>query len=147
MAQIEGSSQIRAPRPRVWALLNDPDVLARCTPGLTSLAPEGPDRYAATFTIALGPVKGTFQGRIEVADKVPDERMTLTVNARSPVGVVSARGTLRLEDEDGTTRVHWAGEPQLMGTLAAVGARLAQSVAKSQAEVFFQKLEQEATQP
>jgi carbon monoxide dehydrogenase subunit G len=61
--QIHGSSLVRAQRARVWTLLNDPDVLARCTPGLSRLVPDGEDRFAATFSIALGPVKGSFPSR------------------------------------------------------------------------------------
>ncbi|HEY8550459.1 MAG TPA: carbon monoxide dehydrogenase subunit G [Vicinamibacterales bacterium] len=142
--QIQGSSLVKLPRARVWQLLNDPAVLARCTPGLSRLDREGENRYAATFTVAIGPVKGNFNGHITVSDQVPEEAMTLTVNAKSPVGVIAARGHLQLADEGPDTRVTWTGEPQLMGTLAAVGARLVQSVAKSQVDTFFTRLEQEA---
>ena len=125
-------------------VLNDPAVLERCTPGLSKLEPEGEDRYAATFTVALGPVKGNFQGHISVTDKVLEEAMTLNVNAGNPIGGVAARGRLHLADEGTDTRVTWEGEPQLMGMLASVGARLAQTVAKTQVDQFFTSLEQEA---
>jgi carbon monoxide dehydrogenase subunit G len=142
--QIQGSHLIKAPRARVWELLNDPDALARCTPGVTDLRRDGEDRFAATFTVALGPVKGSFQAHVEVTDKVPGEAMTLRMNGRSPVGAVGAVGRITLADEDGATRVTWAGEPQLMGMLATVGARFAQTAAKTHAEAFFTRLEQEA---
>lgn len=142
--QIQGTSLVKAPRRRVWDLLNDPAVLARCTPGLERLEPDGEDRYTATFTVALGPVKGTFQGRIEVTDKAPLEAMTLSVAAKSPVGCVNARGRITLGDEGADTRITWAGEPQLIGMLATVGARLAAPVARAQAEQFFGSLEREA---
>jgi uncharacterized protein len=142
--QIQGSHLIRAPRARVWQLLNDPDVLARCTPGVTALEPSGEDRFNATFTLTLGPVKGSFQAQIEIADKVPSEAMTLKLNARGPVGTLGASGRITLADEHGATRVAWSGEPHLMGVLASVGGRFAQTTAKSQAEHFFAKLEQEA---
>jgi len=142
--QITGSHLIKAPRARVWELLNDPDTLARCTPGVTELSRDGDDRFAATFTVALGPVKGNFQAHVDVTDKVPGEAMTLKLSARSPVGAVGAVGRITLADEGDGTRVTWAGEPQLMGMLATVGARFAQTAAKSHAEAFFTKLEQEA---
>jgi uncharacterized protein len=141
--QIEGSRRIRASRDRVWSLLNDPAVLARCTPGVTSLEPDGENAYKAMFGLAIGPVKGQFRGQIQVQPEVPGERMTLTVQARGPVGAVSAIGQIALEaDADGTV-VAYSGEPQLHGMLAAVGGRLVQTVAKSQIDSFFARFEQE----
>jgi uncharacterized protein len=142
--QIQGSQIIRAPRARIWELLNDPDVLARCTPGVTALQPSGPDRFTATVAVALGPVKGSFQAQIETLDKVPGEGMTLKLSARGPVGTIGAVGRITLADHAGGTLVSWVGEPQLMGMLASVGGRFAQTAAKSHAEQFFTKLEQEA---
>jgi carbon monoxide dehydrogenase subunit G len=148
--QIQGEHLIHASRDHVWHLLNDPAVLARITPGVTSLVPEGDDRYKATITVALGPLKGAFQGLIEVTDKRPPEAMTLKLQARGPGGGMAAIGRLTLhEAETGTpaTRVEWSGEPQLMGLLATVGGRLVQGTAKTQADQFFTQLERELVRP
>lgn len=142
--QIQGSHHIQATRDQVWALLNDPDVLARCcAPGGAALEAEGPDQFKATVRVAVGPVKGTFQGHIRITEKTPPEAMTLTLIARSGVGGVSANGRIRLEEDDGGTRVVWSGEPQLLGMLASLGGRLLQGVAQAQAEEFFRRLEAE----
>jgi carbon monoxide dehydrogenase subunit G len=158
--QLQGEYVVHAPRERVWQLLNDPAVLARITPGVTSLIPEGGeggegtdgsegnDRYKATFVVALGPFKNTFNGRVEVADKQPPEAMTLKVQARGPGGGVAATGRITLSEDEsdpGATRVAYTGEPQLSGVLATVGARLVQGASKSQADQFFASLEREAT--
>jgi carbon monoxide dehydrogenase subunit G len=148
--QIQGEHLIHASRDHVWHLLNDPAVLARITPGVTSLVPDGDDRYKATITVALGPVKGAFQGLIEVTDKRPPEAMTLKLQVRGPGGGMAAIGRLTLhEAETGThaTRVEWSGEPQLMGLLATVGGRLVQGTAKTQADQFFTQLERELVRP
>jgi uncharacterized protein len=142
--QIQGSHLINAPRARVWELLNDPDVLARCAPGVTEVQRESADRFTAVFSVALGPVKGTFRAQIDLTDKTPLEAMTLKLSARGPVGTIGAVGRITLADEGAGARVTWSGEPQLMGMLASVGARFAQTAAKSHAETFFTKLEQEA---
>jgi carbon monoxide dehydrogenase subunit G len=142
--QIQGTSLVKAPRARVWALLNDPAVLARCTPGLESLEPDGEDRFKAAFTVKLGVVTVPFKGQIEVTDKVPEEAMTLSVTAGSAMGGANARGRIALGDEGADTRVTWSGEPRLVGLLASVGARLAEPVARAQAAQFFSRLEEEA---
>jgi carbon monoxide dehydrogenase subunit G len=147
---MQGEHVIRAPRDRVWRLLNDPEVLARITPGVTTLAADGVDRYKATIAVAVGPLKSTFQGQIHITDKQPAEAMTLKVQARGTGGGVTATGRITLEDapqEGGAdaTRVTWAGEPQLVGVLATIGGRLVQGAAKTQADQFFAALAREAT--
>jgi uncharacterized protein len=145
--QIQGEHLIHAPRDRVWRLLNDPDVLARITPGVTSLEPDGGDRYKATMMVALGPVKGSFKATMEIADKQAPEAMTLKVQARGPGGGLTAIGRIILVETEGgdATRVEWSGEPQLAGILATVGGRLLESMAAAQADQFFAQLEREAT--
>jgi carbon monoxide dehydrogenase subunit G len=146
--QLQGEYVIHAPRDRVWQLLNDPAVLARITPGVTELIPDGGDRYKATFVVALGPFKNTFNGQVEVADKQPPEAMTLKVQARGSGGGVAATGRITLREDEshpGATRVAWTGEPQLTGMLATVGGRFVQGASKAQAEQFFASLEREAT--
>lgn len=146
--QLQGEYVVHAPRDRVWQLLNDPAVLARITPGVTELIPNGDDRYKATFVVALGPFKSTFNGQVEIADKQPPDAMTLKVQARGSGGGVAATGRITLredESEPGATRVSWTGEPQLTGMLATVGGRFVQGASKLQAEQFFASLEREAT--
>jgi uncharacterized protein len=140
--QIQGTHLIGAPRARVWKLLNDPDALAQCAPGVTELRRDGDDRFAATFTVALGPMKSQFKATITLTDKTPLEAMTLELSAQSPMGAIGAAGRITLADEGEGTRVAWSGEPRLMGMLATVGGRFAQSAAKANAEAFFTKLEQ-----
>jgi uncharacterized protein len=144
---LEGSHFIHSPPNRVFALLTDPEVLSRCVPGVKSLVLDGTDSYKALVEVAIGPVKGKFDGKIAITEKVLDQSMTLKVEFKSPVGIANALGKLKLEPENDGTTVHWAGEPQLMGMIASVGARLIGSVAKSQADLFFSKLELETQAP
>lgn len=142
--KVAGSHVIAAPRERVWQLLNDPDVLARCTPGVTSMVADGADRYLATLKLGVGPVRGTFEGHLEVSEKHEPETMVLDVAGSGAPGGVRARGEITLEANGDTTVVHYVGEPQLSGRLASVGARLLSGVAKKMAGQFFSQLEKEA---
>lgn len=142
--KIEGRHEITAPRERVWQLLNDPEVLARCTPGVTSMVPDGEDRYRASLKLGIGPVRGTFEGHLEMSDRREPEAMVLDVAGSGGPGGVRARGEITLEDRGDTTVIHYLGEPQLTGRLAAVGARLLSGVAKKMAAQFFERLEREA---
>jgi hypothetical protein len=143
--QLTGTHVIQGTPEQVWAALNNPDVLARCAPGVKSLEATGPDQYKALVELAVGPVKGNYQGKISITDKDELRSMTLKVEAKAPVGVVMAVGKLNLTgvEEGKATRLDWEGTPQLAGMLASVGARLIGGVAKAQADLFFEKLQRE----
>ena len=142
--KLEGSHTISAPRSVVWEMLQDPDVLAQATPGAKSMEKEGEDAYKATLDIGIGPVRGTFDGRVHISDKDEPEAMTLNVQGQGGPGGIKAVGRLRLEDKGDQTVIHWAGEPQISGRLAAVGARLVGGVAKKMAGQFFDSIDKQA---
>lgn len=142
--KVEGSHTFAAPRERVWNALNDPAVLARVTPGVKKLEPQGQDTYKATIELAVGPVKGAYDGKVSITDKTAPERMTLRVEGGGKPGTIRATGELRLEEEEeGRTVVSYVGDAQVTGIVASVGHRLIGGVAKQMAGEFFKGLERE----
>ncbi len=144
--QVEGQEVLQAPVERVWEALNDPAVLQRCTPGLKSLEVEAEDRYRGTAEIGIGPLRGTFQGRVEVRDKQPHERLTLYAEGQSRIGGVQAQGLIRLTPQGQDTLVSYSGEARLRGPLATLGNRVLQVAARSLARQFFESLARELDQ-
>jgi uncharacterized protein len=142
--QIEGTNPVQASCSQVWAALNNPEILARCVPGVKTLTLEDENTFKMLLEVSVGPVKGKFDGKIEILERHEPNVVVLKISAKSPVGIVNATGTVRLEVTDTVTLVHWMGEPKLMGVLASIGGRLIEGVAKQQATIFFGKLEVEA---
>lgn len=141
--KVEGVYTLPAPRQEVWELLNDPQVLARATPGIKQLDPQGNDTYNATIEVGVGPVKGAYIGKVSIADKAPPERMTLRIEGGGRPGTIKATGELRLEEQDGKTVVAYSGDAQVTGLIASVGHRLIGGVAKQMVGEFFKALEKE----
>lgn len=141
--KVEGTYTLSAPRDEVWELLNDPNVLARATPGIKQLDPQGNDTFKATIEVGVGPVKGAYVGQVSIADKVPPERMTLKVEGGGRPGTIKATGELRLEEQNGKTLVAYSGDAQVTGLIASVGHRLIGGVAKQMVGEFFRALEKE----
>lgn len=141
--KVEGTYTLPAPRAKVWALLNDPKVLARATPGVKELVSQGNDVYKATIELGIGPVKGTYDGRVSIADKVAPERMRLVVEGGGKPGTIRASGELRLDEQNGQTVIAYTGDAQITGLIASVGHRLIGGVAKQMAGEFFKALERE----
>ena len=142
--KLTGSHTINAPRDKVFTMLQDPKVLANATPGVKSMTQEKEDVYNASLELGVGPVRGTFDGHVEITEKNAPETMTLSVDGQGGPGGVRAIGKLRLEDKGDTTVIHWEGEPQMSGRIAAVGGRLVGGVAKKLAGQFFDSVDKQA---
>ena len=110
---LEGTHKFSAPPERIWTLLNDPDVLARTTPGLSSLEPDGDDVYKARFRIKLGPVNGGFDGSLAVLDKDPPRGYRLEIDVGGRLGTTKAEGTFEIRGEDEGSVVAFAGDARL----------------------------------
>lgn len=141
--KIEGQHLLPAPREQVWDALNDPEVLTRTTPGLKTLTPTGEDAYDATIELAVGPVRGSYQGRARITDKTAPEKMTIVVEGGGRPGTIRATGALALEAQGDATQVRYVGDVQVTGVLMSVGHRLFGGVAKQMAGEFFKALERE----
>jgi carbon monoxide dehydrogenase subunit G len=144
---LDGSHHFKAPRDRVWALFNDPGVLARATPGCERLNPIGPDEFEATLSVGVAAVKGTYQGRLAITDKRPPEGYTLHVEGTGRPGFVKGEGRLSLTEQDGGTLATINAEAQVGGLIAAVGQRLVGAAARLLMSQFFSALEAELDKP
>jgi uncharacterized protein len=144
---LDGSHHFKAPRDRVWALFNDPGVLARATPGCERLNPIGPDEFEATLSVGVAAVKGTYQGRLAITDKRPPEGYTLHVEGTGRPGFVKGEGRLSLTEQDGGTLATINAEAQVGGLIAAVGQRLIGAAGRLLMSQFFSALEAELDKP
>jgi carbon monoxide dehydrogenase subunit G len=143
--KISGTQTVNLPRERVYDLLHDPGVLARCMPGCESLERIGEDEYAMRMKMALASVSGLFQGKVRATDPNPPESFRLIVEGTGKIGFMKGDGLLRLEEADGgATTVNYEGDVQVGGTIAAVGQRLIDTTAKMLIKKFFDRLGSEA---
>ncbi|MFM9105931.1 MAG: CoxG family protein, partial [Chloroflexota bacterium] len=74
--ELSGDHSFNAPRDRVWTFMLDPEVLRQCLPGCEKLDEIGPDEYEATMKIGIGAIRGTYQGRVKISDKVEPSSYT-----------------------------------------------------------------------
>jgi carbon monoxide dehydrogenase subunit G len=137
--KIEGRFIFPASSQEVWNLLTDPKSLQQCTPGCKRLTEIATDEFEATMELGIGPIKGTFHGKISMREKTPPQSYRLIIEGSGAAGFVRGEGTLTLQDEAGEqTAVHVSGDGQVGGVMAGVGQRLFESVAKQLMGQFFQ---------
>jgi len=138
---LDGSYTFDAPRGRVWQALQSPAVIAQCMPGCETFEEIGADRYEATMRIGIGPIKGTYTGRIHLRDRVAPEQYVMEVEGGGGPGHMKGSGLLTLEERGGQTVVSYDGDAQVTGKVASVGQRLLGVTAKQLITQFFKCME------
>jgi|YelNatPaOPRAMG01_1025707.scaffolds.fasta_scaffold00387_36 carbon monoxide dehydrogenase subunit G len=137
--RIEGEHVFKGPRADVYEMFRDPQVLASALPGTQELKKIDDNHFEGTINLRIGPVSGSFAGKLEVSDEVPPEKCTLTVEGRGAPGFAKGVGHVQFLDQgDGTTLMKYDGDVQIGGTLASVGQRMIDSVSKSMIRQGFE---------
>src|SRR5215470_5832513 len=137
--QMSDSQRIPASKEKVWAALNNPDILKQCIPGCQSLEMTSPTEMTATVVLKIGPVKATFGGKVTLSDLDPPNSYRITGEGAGGIAGFAKGGatvTLTSEGPD-VTVLHYEVDAQIGGKLAQLGGRLIDSTARKLAGEFF----------
>ncbi|WP_441244465.1 CoxG family protein [Tardiphaga sp. 768_D3_N2_1] len=139
--QMKDSQSVPASQQKVWAALNDPEILKQCIPGCQELDMTSPTEMTAKVVIKVGPVKATFGGKVTLSDLDPPIGYRITGEGSGGVaGFAKGGAAIRLEAvSDNETILHYEVDSQIGGKLAQLGGRLIDSTAKKLAGEFFTK--------
>ena len=141
---MQGSRTLAVDRPKAWEALNDPEVLKACIPGCDRIEATGPDQYAIGMSVKVGPVAAKFAGKIQLQDVQPPTSYTLRFEGQGgAAGFGKGQAQVRLEPRDPGCELTYTANAQVGGKIAQVGQRLIDGVARSMAEDFFKRFEQE----
>jgi carbon monoxide dehydrogenase subunit G len=145
---MTGEQQLTASRDKVWAALNDPEILKACIPGCQSLDKTGDNEFSAVATNRVGPVKATFKGKVTLTDLDPPNGYRISGQGDGGVaGFAKGGATVALAPKDGGTLLSYNVEAQIGGKLAQLGQRLVNGAAKKMADDFFQRFAAAVTGP
>ena len=138
--QMNDSQRIPASKAKVWAALNDPDILKRCIPGCQSLEMSSPTEMTATVVLKVGPVKATFGGKVTLTDiEAPTSYRIVGEGAGGVAGFAKGGASVRLQEESpDVTILHYEADAQIGGKLAQLGSRLIDSTSRKLAANFFE---------
>jgi len=137
---MSGEQQLSAPREKVWAALNDAEVLKLCIPGCETLDKLSDTEFQAVATNKIGPVKARFKGKVTLSELDPPNGYRISGEGDGGIaGFAKGGATVRLSDKDGGTLLTYNVEAQIGGKLAQLGQRLINGVAKKLADDFFAK--------
>jgi carbon monoxide dehydrogenase subunit G len=138
--KIEGSNEIPVARQKVWDAFLDPTVLEKALPGCEKLEAVAPGEYKATLKVGVGPIKGTFEGKVRLFDLEPPNKYRMAIEGTGGPGFVRGDASMELSDAEGGTRVGYSAEVQVGGLIASVGQRMLGGVSKMMLDQFFSKM-------
>jgi len=145
---MAGEQLLTAPREKVWAALNDTEVLKSCIPGCETLDKLSDTEFAVVATNKIGPVKARFKGKVRLSDLDPPNGYKISGEGDGGIaGFAKGGSTVTLTDKDGGTLLTYNVEAQIGGKLAQLGQRLINGVAKKLADDFFAKFAAAVQQP
>jgi len=145
---IKGEYRIAAPREKVFAALNDQEVLRACIPGCETLDKLSDTEMTAKVRLRIGPVSATFTGKVTLSDIDAPNGYRISGEGQGGVaGFAKGGAVVKLADDGGVTVLTYDADAQVGGKIAQVGARLIQGTARKLADQFFGKFAESVGAP
>jgi carbon monoxide dehydrogenase subunit G len=131
---------INAPRDRVYAALNDPEILKLCIPGCEELIKHSDTDLEAKVVLKVGPVKARFGGKVTLDNSGAPGSFSLSgEGSGGTAGFAKGGADVTLTEDGGQTTLRYTAKADIGGKLAQLGSRLIQSTAKKLSQSFFEK--------
>lgn len=128
--RFEGTTEIGAPRDRVWAFVIDPQQVGWCGPGVESIEEVDATHFKARAKVGIGVISARFNVNLELVETVEPDRAVIKASGQAPGSAVDATGQMLLSGPaEGPTTMAWSADVAIMGTIASVGARLIEGTA------------------
>lgn len=144
--EMQGSRRLAVTQQQAWEALNDPQVLKTCIPGCDKVEPTAENQYAIGMAVKVGPVAARFAGKIMLADVLPPNSYTIAFEGQGGAagfGKGTAKVSLAPPAEGAGCELTYTAQAQVGGKIAQVGQRLVDGVARSMAEDFFRRFDEE----
>ena len=142
--ELQGSRPLAVTQQQAWDALNDPEVLKACIPGCDKVEATGENQYAVGVAVKIGPVSAKFNGRITLSDIVPPASYTITFDGQGgAAGFGKGVSKVSLTPDGSGCVLAYDVQAQVGGKIAQVGQRLIDGVARSMAEDFFKRFDEQ----
>jgi xanthine dehydrogenase YagT iron-sulfur-binding subunit len=143
----EVASTLSASPDEVWRVLGDVHMVARCLPGAELTEDLGQDRYRGRARVGVGPVRLSFRGVAQVAERDEQARTMRVLAQGSDAGGGQTQADIRVTAAPGPDGCRLTAEARvyLSGRIAQFGRALAGDVSRRLFEQFAASVEQAVT--
>ena len=142
--EMQGSRQLAITQQQAWDALNDPAVLKTCIPGCDRVEATGDNQYGIGMAVKIGPVSAKFSGKITLSDIKAPESYTISFEGQGgPAGFGKGHAKVLLTPNEQGHVLSYTVQASVGGKVAQLGQRLIDGAAKSMAEDFFRRFDDE----
>lgn len=136
---LSGQETLAVSQLQAWDALNDADLLKASISGCESLTLIDEHEYEALMTVAIGPVKARFKGKLKLSDLQPPSSYSLAFEGSGgAAGHGKGLARVRLEAAGPVqTVLHYEVQASVGGKIAQIGSRLVDMAAQKMAVDFF----------
>ncbi len=136
--------QVSKPVAAVWTFFEEPELVARCLPGVEAVEVLDADNLSVRATQSIGPMTATFETKVTVLERVPNEMIRFQATGRTvrgAIGNVRTMNSVRLREVNGSTMVDVEADLILAGALGSVGQKAVARQASKVTEEFAGNLQ------
>lgn len=138
--QFAGHYLLGAPRPTVWAALNDTAILKAAIPGCERLIWTGEDALEVAVRVDLGVLHPLFSGELSLSGVVPAERYRLAGRGRGGLlGLAHGAADIVLADANQATDLVFLASGGASSMLMRLGRALLGDSAQAIIDSFFER--------
>ena len=142
--EMQGSRALAVTQQQAWDALNDPEVLKACITGCDRVEATGENQYAVGVAVKVGPVSAKFSGKITLSDINPPNSYTITFDGQGgAAGFGKGNSQVVLSPQGTGCELAYTVHASVGGKIAQLGQRLIDGVARSMAEDFFRRFDEE----
>jgi carbon monoxide dehydrogenase subunit G len=141
---MQATRELAVSQQQAWDSLNDPEVLKLCIPGCDSVLSTGENQYAIGMALRIGPVSAKFKGQITLTDIVPPHSYRILFEGQGgPAGFGKGQAEVQLSPTSTGCTLAYTVQASVGGKVAQLGQRLIDGAARSLAEDFFRRFDDE----
>ena len=140
---FEDRITIKAPAPRVWAFLLDPNCIAACMPGVENVTQVDDRTFDAAIAASVGPMSGKFSFRAHIVESNPPTEMAAEIDGVDSVtrSAVSGKVAMTLDPVSAeATALAYRATVDVKGRLAILGEMVLRATASLMLEECTRRL-------
>jgi carbon monoxide dehydrogenase subunit G len=127
---------INAQRERVYALLTDPNFIAKTLPDAEEVRVLDDHSLEGKMKLKIAVVSTTLKMRMSVDKTTPPEKATLTAEGTGSGSTLRVNSVFELSG-DTPTKMAWTADAEIGGIMAGMGASLLKGFASKKVEEIF----------
>jgi carbon monoxide dehydrogenase subunit G len=136
--------RVDQPAEAIWSFFEQPERVSRCMPGVEDVTVVDGDNVTVRATQSIGPMSATFDAKVTVLERVPNELIRFQAvgkSVRGAAGNLRATNAVRLVPDGDATTVVVDGDVALAGALGSVGQKVVARQASKVTAEFARNLE------